>query len=272
MTVDLTRAEGVATIMLNRPRALNAFDTKQLTRLLDALREVRDDRNVRCLIVTGSGDKSFAAGADIREMADLSPHAGFAFGRLGHAVTATLEHLPQPTIAAVNGYAFGGGCELALACDIRLAAENAQFSQPEVSLGIPPGWGGSQRLPRIVGPGRAAELIFTGRRVPAAEALQIGLVTAVYPADDLMMEALTLAGQIAANSPSALRAAKRAMSLALAGDPAVGLATELAFFGQAFGTPDQREGMSAFVEKRTATFSDAERASSSSTKAEKSND
>jgi len=258
MTVDLTRADGIATITLNRPRALNAFDTEQLKLLLAALEEVRGDRTVRCLIVTGSGEKAFAAGADIREMADLSPRAGLDFGRLGHAVTATLEHLPQPTIAAVNGYAFGGGCELALACDIRLAAENAQFAQPEVSLGIPPGWGGSQRLARIIGPGRAAELIFTGRRVAADEAFRIGLVNAVYPAEKLMAEAMTLAGQIAANSPTAVRAAKRALSLALAGNPASGLDAELTFFGQAFGTPDQQEGMRAFVEKRKATFSDGE--------------
>ena len=253
MAVDLERAEGVATITLNRPKALNAFDTGQLERLLEMLREVRDDRAVRCVILTGAGDRAFAAGADIKAMADFSPHDGLAFGRLGQAVTAAVEGLPQPVIAAVNGFAFGGGCELALACDLRLASETAQFAQPEVSLGIPPGWGGTQRLPRLVGPGLAAELILTGRRVAADEALRIGLVNAVHPADRLLPEATALARSIAANSPRAVSAAKRAMSLAF-GTPDNGLAAELALFDQSFGTADQREGMRAFVEKRPATF------------------
>ncbi|CAA9569401.1 MAG: Enoyl-CoA hydratase [uncultured Thermomicrobiales bacterium] len=254
MAVNIERNEGVATVTLNRPEALNAFDVAQLERLLATLRELRDDRAVRCVIVTGAGEKAFAAGADIKEMAELSPQAGLAHGRLGHAVADALEGLPQPTIAAVNGYAFGGGCELALACDLRLAAANAQFAQPEVTLGIPPGWGATQRLPRLVGPGVAAELIFTGRRVAADEALRLGLVNAIHPAR-LLPEATALARRIAANSPTALRAAKRALSRAFAGDPAVGLATELALFGQAFGTEDQREGMRAFIEKRPAVFS-----------------
>ena len=254
MAVDVERAEGIATVTMNRPDALNAFDTTQLERLLNALRELRADRAVRCVVLTGAGDRAFAAGADIREMAELSPLAGLAFGRLGHAVTAAVEGLPQPTIAAVNGYALGGGCELALACDIRLAAENAQFAQPEAGLGIPPGWGGTQRLPRLVGPGLAAELIFTGRRVAADEALRIGLVNAVYPADQLLPEATKLARRIAANSPRAVAAAKQLMALAFAGDPGAGLAAELTLFGQSFGSADQREGMRAFVEKRSPVF------------------
>jgi enoyl-CoA hydratase len=254
MAVDVERNEGIAIVSLNRPQALNAFSTEQLELLLAALRVLRGDRAVRCVILTGAGEKAFAAGADIKEMVDLSATSGLAFGRLGHAVTAAAEALPQPVIAAVNGYAFGGGCELALAADIRLAGENALFAQPEVSLGIPPGWGGSQRLPRLIGPGLAAELIFTGRRVGADEALRIGLVNAVYPPDQLLPEATKLAARIAANSPSAVRAAKRAMALAFAGDPAAGLATELTLFGQSFGTPDQREGMGAFLAKRPPTF------------------
>ena len=257
MAIEITRAEGVATVTLNRPEALNAFSTAQLEALLATFRELRADAAMRCVIVTGAGEKSFAAGADIKEMVDMSPAAGLAFGRLGHAMTAAAESLPQPTIAAVNGFAFGGGCELALACDLRLASTNAVFGQPEVTIGIPPGWGGSQRLPRLVGPGLAAELIFTGRRVAAEEALRIGLVNAVYPADQLLPEAMKLARQIAANSPRAVRAAKRAMALAFAGDPAAGLATELALFGSTFGSADQREGMRAFVEKRAATFTGA---------------
>lgn len=253
MAVDIERAEGVATITLNRPEAMNAFGTPQLERLLAVLRDLRADRTVRCVVLTGAGERAFAAGADIKAMAAFSPREGLAFGRLGHAVVAAVEDLPKPVIAAVNGFALGGGCELALACDLRLASETARFAQPEVGLGIPPGWGGTQRLPRLVGPGLAAELIFTGRRVAADEALRIGLVNAVHPADRLLPEATALARRIAAQSPRALAAAKRAMSLAF-GPRETGLAAEVALFGQSFGTDDQREGMRAFVEKRAPDF------------------
>ena len=255
--VGVEIAAGIAMVTMNRPAVLNAFDTAQLERLLAAFRDLRADATVRCVVLTGAGTKAFAAGADIKEMADLSPAAGLAFGRLGHALTAAVEGLPQPTIAAVNGYAFGGGCELALACDLRLVSDTAQFAQPEVTLGIPPGWGGTQRLPRLVGPGLAAEVILTGRRVGADEALRIGLVNAVHPADRLLPEAMILAERIAAASPRAVRAAKRLLALAFAGDPGAGLATELNQFAASFGTPDQREGMRAFVEKRAARFGDS---------------
>ncbi len=254
MPIDLDRSGGVATLTLNRPEALNAFNTEQLHLLRDALAEVAADPDIRVLVLTGAGERAFAAGADIREMAGLSPDGGLAFGRLGHAVTRAVETLPQPVIAAVNGYALGGGCELAIACDIRLASENAVFAQPEVSLGIPPGWGGSQRLPRLVGPGIAAEMILTGRRVAAAEALRIGLVNRVVPLPDLMPAAAELAATIAANGPVAVRAAKRLMALAFDGNPAVGLETECTVFGSVFGSPEQREGMGAFVEKRKPSF------------------
>jgi enoyl-CoA hydratase len=257
MAVDVERADGVATVTLNRPEALNAFNSDQLDALLDALRGLRDDRSVRCVIVTGAGEKAFAAGADIKQMAEMSPDEGLAFGRLGHAVVNALDGLPQPTIAAVNGFALGGGSELALGCDIRLGSENAVFAQPEVGLGIPPGWGATQRLPRLVGPGVAAELIFTGRRVRADEALRLGLVNAVYPLAQLMDEARKLAATIAGNSPAALAGAKSAMKLAYNGDTPAGLAFELDLFGRSFGTPDQREGMRAFVEKRTPNFTGA---------------
>ena len=257
MAVDVEHGDGIATVRLNRPQVLNAFDTAQLRRLLDAFRALREERTVRCVILTGAGDKAFAAGADIKEMVEKSEAQALEFGRLGHAVTAAVEGLPQPTIAAVNGYAFGGGCELVLACDIRLASDRAQFSQPEVGLGIPPGWGGTQRLPRLIGPGRAAELIFTGRRVAAEEALRIGLVNAVYPTDRLLPEAETLARTIAANSPRAIRAAKQAMAVAFTGPAASGLESELALFGASFGTADRREGMQAFIEKRAARFTAA---------------
>ena len=254
MPIDLDRADGVATLTLNRPEALNAFNTEQLRLLEQMLAEVAADPAIRAVVLTGAGDRAFAAGADIREMAALSPEGGLAFGRLGHAVTRAVEALPQPVVAAVNGFALGGGCELAIACDIRIASENAVFAQPEVSLGIPPGWGGSQRLPRLVGPGMAAEMILTGRRVAAAEALRIGLVNRVVPLPDLMPAAAELAATIAANGPVAVRAAKRLMALAFDGDPVVGLETECAVFGSVFGTPEQREGMGAFVEKRKPSF------------------
>ncbi|MGH2532353.1 MAG: enoyl-CoA hydratase-related protein [Thermomicrobiales bacterium] len=255
MAVDVERADHVATITMNRPDALNAFNTEQLEAFLSVLRAIRDDRSVRCVIVTGAGEKAFAAGADIKEMVEMSPAEGLAFGRLGHAVVNALEGLPQPTIAAVNGFALGGGSEIALGCDIRLASETAVFAQPEVTLGIAPGWGATQRLPRLVGPGLAAELIFTGRRVRADEALRIGLVNAVFPGNQLMAETRKLVAAIARNSPMALADAKQAMRLALNGDTPAGLAYELELFGRAFGTPDQREGMRAFVEKRAPSFS-----------------
>ena len=254
MPIDLDRADGVATLTLNRPEALNAFNTEQLRLLEQMLTEVAADPAIRAVVLTGAGERAFAAGADIREMAALSPEGGLAFGRLGHAVTRAVEALSQPVVAAVNGFALGGGCELAIACDIRIASENAVFAQPEVSLGIPPGWGGSQRLPRLVGPGMAAEMILAGRRVAAAEALRIGLVNRVVPLPDLMPAAAELAATIAANGPVAVRAAKRLMALAFDGDPVVGLETECAVFGSVFGTPEQREGMGAFVEKRKPSF------------------
>jgi enoyl-CoA hydratase len=252
--VDIT--DRIATVTMNRPEALNAFNNEQLDLLIEAFRSLGENRSVRVVILTGAGDRAFAAGADIKAMAGMSPAAGIAFGRKGHAATAAVELLPQPAIAAVNGYAFGGGCEIAIACDIRLAAENARFAQPEVGLGIPPGWGGSQRLARLIGPGFAAEMIYTGRHVHADEALRIGLVNAVHPLDELLSAARAMAEQIARNSPSAVQASKRLISLANSGDLGAGLAAEVASFGSAFAGPDQREGMQAFIEKRPASFSD----------------
>lgn len=254
MAIDIEIEGHVATVTMNRPEALNAFNGEQLDLLIDAFRSVGENGTVRAVILTGAGDRAFAAGADIKAMAAMSPAEGIAFGRKGHAATAAVELLPQPVIAAVNGFAFGGGCELAIACDIRLAADRARFAQPEVSLGIPPGWGGSQRLPRLVGPGYAAEMIYTGRNVPADEALRIGLVNAVHPLDRLLPAAREIAGRIAANSPTAVQAAKRLISLAISGDQGAGLAAEIAGFGAAFSHPDRREGMQAFIEKRPASF------------------
>ncbi len=254
VAVDIEREDGIAVVIMNRPEALNAFNTEQLQAMIEAMRAIRQDSSLRCVIVTGAGERAFAAGADIKEMVNKTPDEARAFAALGHGVANAIEGLPQPTIAAVNGYAFGGGCEIALACDIRLASDNAVFAQPEVSLGIPPGWGATQRLPRLVGPGIAAEMILTGRRVTAEEALRIGLVNAVVPLPELLPRARDLARQIARNSPRALTAAKRLMSLAFAGHPAKGLETEADVFAESFGTADQREGMRAFLEKRSPAF------------------
>jgi enoyl-CoA hydratase len=255
LAVEVDIADAVAVVTMNRPRALNALNSEQLDRLGAAIRAIAQDRTVRAVILTGAGDRAFAAGADIKEMVELTAAEGLAFGRKGQAVTNAIELLPQPVIAAVNGYAFGGGCELAIACDLRLAAETARFAQPEVGLGIPPGWGGTQRLPRLVGPSFAAEMIYSGRQVNAQEALRIGLVNAVHPLDQLMAAARELATQIATNSPVAVRAAKRLIATACAGDLGAGLAAEVAAFAAAFAAPDRREGMRAFIEKRPALFS-----------------
>lgn len=256
MAVDFDRRGAVGIVTLNRPEALNAFNVAQLEALKKILDTIAGDQSTRVVIVTGAGDRAFAAGADIKAMAGLSPGEGLTFGRLGHAVTRAVAELPQPVIAAVNGFALGGGCELAIACDIRLASEGAVFGQPEVGLGIPPGWGATQRLPRLIGPGYAAEIILTGRRVPAAEALRIGLVNAVYRREELLDQALAMAAEIAKQSPRAVREAKALMRLAFNEAEASGLDTEVRAFGTAFGTGDQREGMSAFLDKRAPVFTD----------------
>ncbi|HYP59079.1 MAG TPA: enoyl-CoA hydratase-related protein [Thermomicrobiales bacterium] len=256
MAVDVTIDGGIATVTLNRPDALNAFNTQQLIDAAAALASLKENRTVRAVILTGAGERAFAAGADIKEMVGLDRDGAMDFGRLGHAVTRGVETLPQPVIAAVNGFAMGGGCELALAADFRIASENAVFGQPEVGLGIPPGWGGTQRLVRAVGPGIAAEMILTGRRVKADEALRIGLVNAVYPLAELMPKARELAELIAKNSPLAVRASKRLMQLAFNGQVTSGLDTERSVFADSFGTADQVEGMIAFVEKRSPVYAD----------------
>jgi enoyl-CoA hydratase len=255
VAIDVEQRGPVAIVTMNRPGALNAFNVDQLKKMKSTFNDIAEDETIRSVVITGAGDRAFAAGADIKKMAQLSASEGLSFGRLGHAMTRAIEENPQPVIAAVNGFALGGGCELAIACDIRLAAESAVFGQPEVGLGIPPGWGATQRLPRLIGPGYASEMILTGRRIPAEEALRIGLVNAVYPAESLMSEAIELAEQIAAQSPRAVREAKRLMRLAFNETESSGLDTELWTFGTAFGTEEQREGMAAFIERRRPAFS-----------------
>lgn len=256
VSIEYDVRDRVATVTINNPDRLNALDEEHLNGLLDAFRQAASDASVRAIILTGAGEKAFVAGANIKQMATMSPEEAMRFGRLGHAVGAAIERAPQPVIAAIHGFALGGGCELALACDIRVAATTAVFAQPEVGLGIPPGWGGTQRLPRLVGKGVASEMIFTGRRVKAEEALRIGLVNAVHEPDELMDKAREMAAGIAANSPSAVRLSKRLIARAADAHPSAGLAEEAHAFAESFGTPDQREGMGAFVEKRKPEFGD----------------
>lgn len=254
MSIDVTRTAGIATVTVNAPERLNALSSELLVELDAAFAALGKDETVRAVIFTGSGERAFIAGADIREMVNKSRDEALAFARLGHSVANRIEQLPQPVIAAVNGFALGGGCELALACDIRHCSENAVFAQPEVQLGIPPGWGGSQRLVRAVGPGYAAEMIFTGKRIDATEALRTGLVNAVHPQASLMDEVGKLAASIAACGPGAVRASKRLMALTRGTGAAGALAEEACTFADQFSLDEQKEGMTAFLEKRTPTF------------------
>jgi enoyl-CoA hydratase len=248
------RDGGVVVVTLDRQEALNALNREVLSELRDRLRELATDTETRVLVLTGAGDRAFAAGADIKEMTEMGVLEGHAWGSLGHECGRLLESMPKPTLAAVNGFALGGGCELALACDIRYASERAQFGQPEINLAIIPGWGGTQRLARAVGPALAKDLILTGRAIDAAEALRIGLVSAVYPAGELLDRVLETAAALAAKSAVALSAAKDAANRSLQGDLGAGLSYEAILFAALFATEDQKEGMRAFAEKREPRF------------------
>ena len=233
---------------------MNALDVSTLTELRDRLLALRDDDSARAIVVTGAGDRAFVAGADIKYMSGLDSDRAKEWGELGHDVAQLLETSPSPTIAAINGFALGGGCELALACDIRYASSAAKLGQPEINLGIIPGWGGTQRLARVCGLGVAKELILTGRLVDAAEALRLGVVNAVYDPGDLLERALETARLLASKSPPALAAAKRALNHSLQGDHVDNLMREAGEFGGLFGSEDAKEGLSAFVEKREPNF------------------
>ena len=239
----------VAYLVIDRPEALNALNAQVLADL-DAALDAIDLDLIRCVIVRGAGEKSFVAGADIAQMKDLDPAGGEAFGKQGNDVFLKLESFPIPVIAAVGGYALGGGCELAMACDFRICSDTAVFGQPEVGLGITPGFGGTQRLARIVGPGMAKQMIYTARNIKADEALRIGLVNAVYPADELYAAAEKLASTIAANAPIAVRACKKAINEGAALPIEQAVVCEEKAFGSCFQTGDQQEGMGAFLEKR----------------------
>jgi enoyl-CoA hydratase len=246
------RDSGVATVVVDRPDALNALDVANLTELRGRLHELRDDGDVRVVVLTGAGERAFIAGADVKYMSGLAVDGAKEWGALGHDVASLLETMPKPTIAAMNGFALGGGCELALACDIRYASSRAKLGQPEINLGIIPGWGGTQRLARVCGLGFAKELILTGRLVDAEESFQRGLVSGVH--DPVLDKALETARLLASKSPVALAAAKAATNRALQGAHAENLQDEADHFGELFASTDAKEGMIAFVEKREPKF------------------
>ena len=250
--VTLEKQGHVGVVTMNRPEALNALNDQVLRDLDAVLTQAEEDTELYVLVVTGAG-RSFVAGADIGQMSGFSAVEGKAFGVYGNQVFAKLENLSKPTIAAVNGFALGGGCELAMACDIRLASEKAKFGQPETGLGITPGFGGTQRLPRIVGASRAMELILTAKTISAAQAREIGLVSEVYPPEELMDRALELANAIAANAQVAVRQSKAAIRRGLQTDMATGAAFESEAFGLCFSTQDQKDAMNAFLNKEKFT-------------------
>ena len=245
---------GIYLLTVNRPKALNALNAATLDEIAAAIAKIGADDNVRVLLVTGAGDKAFVAGADISAMKEMTIEQAREFSEKGMRVMHALEALPVPVIALVNGYALGGGCELALACDWILAAENAAFGQPEVSLGIPPGFGGTQRLPRRIGTARALEVLTSARQVKAAEAVAMGLANQVYPASELKGKGLEMARMIASKGPVAVRLAKQAVQRGANLDLFAACALETELFAQAFTTQDRKEGMTAFLEKRPPKF------------------
>jgi enoyl-CoA hydratase len=246
--------EGIATITFNRPKALNAMNTETMSELMDAVSLCRNDDDIRVIILTGSGDKAFVAGADIAQMQDSEPREALAFMELGHETLRLLETTPKPSIAAVNGFALGGGTEISMACDMRFASEKARFGQPEILIGLIPGWGGTQRLPRLVGMGRAKELILGGGQIDATRAYEIGLVNRIYPPETLMEETIKFARKLSGLPPFQLKMAKQSINFGydLPLDNAGRLEVECC--AQCFSTEDQKEGMKAFLEKRKPDY------------------
>ena len=248
------RGDGISVVTINRPAVLNALNGATLAELGAVMRELGADGEVRAIVLTGAGEKAFAAGADIKELLTLAPDAAKTHARAGQHVFDTIERLGKPVVAAVNGFALGGGCELAMACTLRLASDAAKFGQPEIKLGLTPGFAGTQRLARLVGKGRALELILGGGMIDAAEAYRIGLANRVVPAQALLDEARALARQFAASAPIAMRYAMEAVQHGLETSFAEGCFVEASLFGLTFATEDMREGTKAFLEKRKATF------------------
>jgi enoyl-CoA hydratase len=246
--------EGIATITFNRPKALNALNAALLEEFSKALDEIAADENIRVLVLTGAGDKSFVAGADITELATYNSLTAKNFAQKGHGIIVKLQQLPIAVIAAVNGFALGGGTEIAICCDFIYASENAKFGQPEINLGLIPGFGGTQRLPRLIGSNMTKELIFTGKMISAAEAKKIGIANKVVPQDQLLEEVTKTAKEIASKGKVSLRAAKQAINFGLNADLATGIHIEIEGFSMCFASSDSKEGTSAFLEKRKPEF------------------
>lgn len=254
LSIGVERDGRVVVVTIDRQEAMNALDVATLEELRDRLRELAEDTEARIVVLTGAGERAFVAGADIKYMSSLGVNEAKEWGELGHNVGQLLETMRKPTIAAINGFALGGGCELALACDLRYAASTAKLGQPEINLGIIPGWGGTQRLARATTIAFAKELILTGRTVGAEEAERRGLVNAVFEPGELMAKTLEVAQLLASKSPVALAAAKAATNHALQGEHPQNLLAEAARFGELFASEDAKEGMTAFVEKREPRF------------------
>jgi enoyl-CoA hydratase len=251
--LTIERDGAVAIVTIDRPKVLNALNRATLDGLRGAMLALQHDETVRCVIVTGAG-RAFVAGADIQELSSLSPASGREYALAGQRVLDLIEHLGKPVIAAINGFALGGGCELAMACTVRIASDSAELGQPEIDLGLIPGFAGTQRLARLAGTGRALELLLTGRRIPAAEAHQMGLVNKVVPAAELMTEARTLASNLAAKAPVAIRYLLEAVNRGVQLPLGEAQAFEATLFGLVVSTADMREGTSAFLQKRKPTF------------------
>ena len=254
MSIDVAQNDATALVTINRPEALNALDVEHLEELCDVLVSIQEDPAICAVVLTGAGKKAFIAGADIKYMRDLGVLGAREWGALGHRVAGMLENMPKPTVGAINGFALGGGCEMALACDVRFASSNAKFGQPEINLGIIPGWGGGLRLARTTSLGFAKELIFSGRMVGAEEALSRGLVNSIYKPEELLESSLEFAAELTKKSSLAMAYAKEATNLALQGDHIKNLDTEERLFAMLFASSDQTEGMTAFIEKRNAEF------------------
>ncbi len=250
----IDRDDAVAVVTINRPKVLNALNTQTMNELRRAMEELQQDPSIRAIVLTGSGDKSFVAGADINELAVLSPVDGKEHARRGQAVLDFIEQLGKPVVAAINGFALGGGCELAMACSMRIAADTARLGQPEINLGIIPGYAGSQRLPRLVGKGIALEILLTGDMISASRAYEIGLVNRVVPAADLMAEAKKLAAALASKAPIAARSIIQSVNHGFEMAQADAQFLETSLFGLVASTDDMREGTRAFLEKRKADW------------------
>ena len=252
--IEISKNNHIVTLTINRPDLLNAMNREVLLEFISELKKIQSDKDIRVIIITGSGEKAFIAGADIKLMQKMNREEAFDFANLGQELANLIEKSAKPVIAAVNGYALGGGCEIALSCHLRIASDNAIFAQPEVKIGLLPGWGGTQRLPRIIGRGLANEIILTGRNVTAKEALDIGLVNKVVPQEELINTCFDIANMILKNSPNAIAESIKLIRLAAGTKLKKGLSKEAKSFSELFETEETAEGLTAFVEKRPPKF------------------